>query len=86
MSPKTLAKLKDAWTFVEAEHRKGTAPELVILAMIKLFGAKRWDADYAGHKLRCGTVTASCTTSRDSGLLRAWQRLAGMKLQAEKGQ
>lgn len=83
MSPKTLATLKDAWTFVEAEHRKGTAPEMVILSMIKLFGAKRTLGD--PHRLTCGTVSVSCTWSRDSGLLMNWRRLAGAKLQREMG-
>ena len=83
MSPKALKTLQEAADYVAGENRKGTASELIILAMIKHFGAKRWDSGYTGHKLRCGTVTASCTTSRDRGLLAAWNRNATIRLARE---
>lgn len=79
LSPKALKTLQDAASFVLDEKRKGTAPELIILSMIKLFGAKRWDAGYSGYKLRCGGVIASSTSNPRDALLGAWNRLATVR-------
>lgn len=79
------AKLADAWTFVEGELKKNTPPEQVVLALQSLYGAVRKFAP-AGNTLRCLGVQASCTWSRDTGLLIAWKRLAGARLQRERGQ
>lgn len=84
MSPKSLQTLRAAVEYVDEQHRAGTSPETVILTMVARFGAKRWDSGYTGYKLRCGTVTASCTTSPDGALLAGWRRLAGVALQREK--
>jgi hypothetical protein len=84
MSPKSLQTLRDAVDLVDAAHRANTDPEKVIAQMTERFGATR-KLHPAGNTLRCGTVQASCTWSRDSGLLIAWRRLAGVALQQEKG-
>lgn len=83
MSPKALKTLKEAVAFAQGEQRKNSPAEVTILAMIKLFGATRVDTGHTGHRLRCGTVAAHCTSSRDSGLLFAWLRLANARLQLE---
>ena len=82
MSPKALKTLREAAKFVGDEKAKGTAPELVILALLKNFGAKRAVSGGA-HTLRCGTVAASCTWSRDKGLLDNWNRNATIRLARE---
>lgn len=84
MSPKSLQTLRDAVDLVDQAHRDNTDPEKVIAEMTERFGAKRVLAPQ-GNTLRCATVQASCTWSRDSGLLIAWRRLAGAALQQEKG-
>jgi hypothetical protein len=86
MSPKSLKTLQEAAEYVAGEKHKGTAPELIILAMIKHFGAKRWDGGYSGFKLRCGGVSVSCTTSRDRSLLAYWERAAEKRLARESMQ
>lgn len=84
MSPKALNTLKEAVAFAQGEERKNSPAELTILAMIKLFGATRVDTGHTGYRLRCGTVAAHCTSSRDGGLLTAWLRLANVRLQLER--
>ncbi|MGE4302478.1 MAG: hypothetical protein AB7E24_00420 [Novosphingobium sp.] len=83
MSPKSLQTLRAAVDYVDEQHRAGTSPETVILTMVARFGAKR-TLQPAGNTLRCGTVQGTCTWSRDSGLILAWRRLAGVALQREK--
>lgn len=81
MSPKTIAKLRAAALFVDAEHRKGTAPADVIQALIDHHGARLTIGD--PNRLRCCGVATSCTYSRDARLLATWRRLAGATLQVE---
>lgn len=83
MSPIALKNLKEAVEFVEREFRKHTAAELVIAALIRLYGAKRWDDGYQGNKLRCIGVIGSCTTSPTEGLLNSWVRCARRRLDRE---
>ena len=85
MSPKSFETLKEAVAFVEGEQRKGTSSELIVLSLIKLFGAKRTLAP-SGNTLRCATVSTSCTWSRDRGLVDGWLRLAQRAVRREAGQ
>lgn len=85
MSPKALNTLREALVFARGEQKKESPAEVTILAMMKLYGATRVDTGNNGYRLRCGAVAAHCTSSRDSGLLSAWLRLANAKLQAEMG-
>lgn len=82
MSPKSLKTLQEAASFVGDEKRKGTSPEEIINAMIERFGAKRSGRSGA-YTFRCGTVSASCTLSRDQGLLDNWNRNATIRLAQE---
>lgn len=79
MSPKSLTKLKAAASYVDAEHRKGTAPEAVIQVLVDYHGAKLTPGD--PNRLRCCGVVSSCTYSRGAALLAGWRRLAGCALQ-----
>lgn len=81
MSPKTLAKLKAACLFVDAEHRKGTAPDVVIQNLVAHHGAKLLCG--AQNILLCCEVVTTSTYSRSAALLAGWRRLAGATVQVE---
>lgn len=81
MAKKALETLREAAKFVGNERQKGTAAELIILAMVSQFGATRSVSSSGGaYTLRCGGVRGSCTWSRDEGLLKSWNGNATVKL------
>lgn len=73
-------KLQAAFDYAnKAFKRDGARADTVIAGLAIHHGAKwkpRWDAS----RLSCAGVTATCTWSKDEGLLRNWLNTAGLRL------
>ena len=82
LSPATLDRLGKAADFVFLALREGSSAAEVIEGLVRDHRASlrlRPDA----HRLTCAGVTASCTRSRDDGLLKAWRARATDRLAAQ---
>jgi hypothetical protein len=83
MAPRTLEQLRKIADFVLAESRKGATASEIIAQMVSIYGAKHrlvagaWSLSAAG-------VGASCTWSRDEGLLKTWYRNATVRIARER--
>ena len=74
MSPATFARLQKALDYVLAQDGKMPAAA-IIDALIRDHGAS-YSTTSSTNSLRCGGVQATCTWSRDTGLLAAWRKNA----------
>lgn len=82
MTPTMLARLRAAMTYVMVEVNKNTEGAAIISGMIEAHSATVKTAP-TGNTIRCAGITASCTWSRDEGLLKAWRKNATIKLAME---
>lgn len=82
LSPATLDRLGKAADFVFLALRDGSSPAAVIDGLVRDHRASlRLRPD--GNRLTCAGVTASCTWSKDDGLLKAWRARATERLAAQ---
>lgn len=82
-SPATLDRLGKAADFVFLALRDGSSPTEVIDGLVRDHRASlRLRPD--GNRLTCAGVTASCTWSKDDGLLKAWRDRATIRLALSK--
>lgn len=82
MTPTMLARLKAAAAYVMAEVGKNTDAAEILAGLVKHHGAVIRD-QASTNSIRCAGVAASCTWSRDKGLLKAWRKNATIKLAME---
>lgn len=79
MTPAKRQKLEAAWDWATAQLQVGTAPIDVITGLQEHHGAT-YTVRACTNTLRCAGVTATCTWSKDQGLLTAWRKNASQKL------
>lgn len=75
MTPKALEKLKAVQEVVWKAVEKGNLPADIIAVLVRDHGARLTLRPHT-NTLRAGGVTATCTWSKDKGLLDAWRRKA----------
>lgn len=81
MTPVMLARLQAASDYVMAQMAQGTEAKAIIAGLVADHRAfyRRGDP----NQLRVAGVSASCTTSEDTGLLAYWQRSATVRIAME---
>ena len=83
MTPTMFARLKAASAYVMAEVNKNTIASEILAGLVAQHHAT-YRVNCDPYLLRCAGVTATCTSSRDEGLLNAWRRLATVKIAMEQ--
>ena len=81
MSPAQRAQLQQAADMVAAMLRPDVAPAAIIQRLVEQHGATYRTGNT--HLLRCAGVTATCTWSKDKGLLEAWRKNATLRIMKE---
>lgn len=82
MTPAKRQKLEAAWDWATAQLQAGAPPIDVITGLQEQHGAN-YTLRPCTNTLRCAGVTATCTWSKDHGLLTAWRKNASLKLTME---
>ena len=82
MTPSMLARLKAATAYVMAEVNKNTVAAEILAGLVKDHKAVIRN-QASTNSIRCAGSSASCTWSRDEGLLNAWRKNATIKLAME---
>lgn len=79
MTPVKRQKLEAAWAWTTTQLQAGATPIDVITGLQEHHGAT-YTLRPCTNTLRCAGVTATCTWSKDQGLLAAWCKNASLKL------
>ncbi len=83
MTAARIAKLQAAADYVSLKLREGVASAEIITGLVAIHGAS-YATDRDPYRLRVAGVAATCTWSRDHGLLDAWRRNATRHLWRER--
>lgn len=76
-----LGRLQEAADRVASLTRDDVTPAEIIARLVEQHGAIYRQGD--PHRLRCAGVTATCTWSKDMGLLEAWRKNATIRIMKE---
>lgn len=82
MNDRQRDKLRSACDRVAKMLQLKSTPAEIIDALVRDHGAT-YSTMSDGYKLRCAGVAASCTWSRDAGLLNNWRKTATTRLMVD---
>lgn len=81
LKPAQREKLQAVCNLIADRQRAGVDAAAIVAELVRDHGARydtRWDA----NRLRVAGISASCTWSKDAGLLSNWSKTATLRLAA----
>ena len=83
MKPDAVDRIERVYDFIAQAERAGLPYEAIVVNLVAGFGAT-YTCRPSTNTLRVAGVTATCTWSKDAGLISAWKKNATVRIARER--